>query len=1105
MSTSRVMPVGSSTTRGHDSNALDPDSYTAHRLKHAFPEHLHLTSRRFFIGPIPEGWLNSNRKSWYKRRLELSSYSSRQQSFRAAADGGAHHRTLTGLDGPSTAARMSFSFPQPEDVYDAASSAEESSAAEEVDDEPQVNEARNVEPISTNEIPLIVGIEDQDEEGNRVPKALPIPADTKFDGTSEHRGGLRFARSPKPDSFKTAQEHLGGSSSKSVTPLHRYEHPDQPTDPESDPEEPPSNRGSFDPSGATQEGIETSSRTALLAPEGEGLHDRSLQQHDPTPLQDESTYQLVRSNAGVRFKISEEVHQRRHQIENKASRAKHRVKRLRRDMLREGTIVKMERMLVRCEITKNQVPDEFDENESLKIESRVVEKWREFVVVARKSKKQDDVDFRLQIYKTRVIPEIEDEKTKKKPLHEVKLDPKTTRVNLYSSLDKTVVIWHPYKAGTRIFVMRPISTAHSVEWYTFLRDALGWQRPDTLHVNVPDLDVVLKLEKPFEGLEAAGLNATDEETAIARTVAAERAVAGEIISQCMNMLRRDREWSSVIKLWQDTAKMGLAWKRYDRLEWVYGVHEQKMYGSMAMEHSHDLELRPKKHYPTSARGRKGKLHEEPPPIEGFLIRLTSQKGAHQRLGKAFFKRLYFSTHSQYLVFNRPAKATPPHPPRLATIGGNTVPSAREIVEKTPLMYDIEPYKLHNNEILWLSSGNPATVRSHDREAVEEARRNVANVLESDGLINMCYIRQVRVIKWGASPADDNLEEGSSSDVDFHQNVPDTRGEDGAAKQIDDDRVFEILLDNGLVIRLQAYSKKTRDEWISRLKKLVKYWKLRMAAEMDTYKAVRKANLAELNIDEELEAIIGQYAKKWEVSRSEASPELYNLCGISSCRSITMSGSLYLKPHRRAAFHRSQVILCGGKLLIYQATVRKSTGAQVRHIHQEKQQVVDLKDCYVYSGLIVEDDLLYQNTTFDANHPGMASLPRVYLDDGWTSADVDVMTCFVVWMNRKKGWFRTAAAALEEQTQPQPQSQSDGPVDVTTESNTKNSAGRSRRNTRAKLRRVGQLGVPGRGMVFKCRSRAERDHWVLSVAGEIERVMEQEAQNMGEQGEFRFDK
>lgn len=381
----------------------------------------------------------------------------------------------------------------------------------------------------------------------------------------------------------------------------------------------------------------------------------------------------------------------------------------------------------------------------------------------------------------------------------------------------------------------------------------------------------------------------------------------------------------------------------------------------------------------------------------------------------------------------------------------------------------------------MASGNPQSLQCHDREAIEEARRNVANITDSDGFIDLCHVQKVRVMNWGASPADETLDVGSDSDVDFHEDVHDTRAEDGTTKGIDDERVFEMVLDNGLVVRLQAYSKQTRDEWIHRLRKLVKYWKLRIKAEMDTFKAVRHTNLTQLNIDEEMEAFIGQFAKKWEVSRSEASPELYNMCGISSCRSITMSGSLYLKTRRRSTFHRSQVILSGGQLLIYQATARKRTGQQIHHIHQEKQQVVDLRDCYVYSGLIVEDDLLYQNKTFDANHPGMASLPRVYLEDGWTSADVDVMTCFVVWMNKRKGWFKTAVKA-------------ESSIDDA------NSKG----GKRARLKRVRQLGVPGRGMVFKCRSRAERDHWVLSVASEIERVVQREEEELGEEGEVRFD-
>ena len=771
-STSRILPVGSLTST-HQHDALEPESYTAHRLKHASPEHLHLTTRRFFIGPIPEGWLNSNRKSWYKRRLELSTYSSRRASFNAAVGSGSHQRTGAGLEGPSTAARMSFSFPQPEDVDEATaeSSEGETSQVEDTEDEDQEEdrETRVIEPVATHDPSQ--GLNVEEDEGNVSPRDVRTRTPQALDGT---QNPSRLAPDSANQGIKTS-----APQSKEVTPKVSHENVDRRL--------PRSNRDSLVAGGMTPDNLETSSREPLLQrdqspsppmpqPESSKPVQKSMQQHAPAPMDaEDATRQLGRSNTGVRFKVTEGVANRQYRLNKRVGDARGKVasKMYRRNTMREGTIVKMERMLVRVDVTSQQVPEEFDENESLKIESRTIEKWREFMVVARKSKKQDADDFRLQIYKTRVIPEIDDESTKKKPVREVKLDPKTARVNLYSSLDKTVVLWHPYKKGTRIILMRPSSTAHSVEWYTFLRDAMGWRRPTTLQVHVPDLDVTLKLERPFEKLESAVQEAPDEQTALARTVEAEQAVASRIVSQCIDMLQDDPEWSGVMKTWNETAKMGLAWKRYDRLEWVHGLTEQKMYGSMAMQHSHDLELRPKQHYPTTAAGRKGKQHEEPAPVEGFLIRLTSQKGIHQRMGKTFFKRLYFYTQDQFLMFTRPAKATPPHPPRLATVSGTNVPSSHEIVEKTPETYDIEPFKTQDGAIIWLGSSNTESVQRRDREAFEEARRTLANLTDSDGYINMCRVRNVRNMQWGAAPVDEVLESGSDSDVEFHQEVADS--------------------------------------------------------------------------------------------------------------------------------------------------------------------------------------------------------------------------------------------------------------------------------------------------------------------------------------------
>ena len=1079
---------GDTTTSDHAPEALSSDSHTAHRLKHATPEHLNRTTSRFFIGPIPEGWLSSNRKSWYKRRFELSTYSSRKGSF-TAADNKLHHRTLTGLDGPSTTAQVGFSFPQPRDVNEESEHDGASSTDTEADDSDI--EARILEPLPTN-IPQIVGIADEEDDSR--PKLLRVPSDTIVSSNTLNPDTAKRKipqRSRTEESFYSAKERIDTGLSKYGTPKGQTsenltrantsglsEDGASPSDISQKADPPEASARTSNVTGSDMRvDAPSSSTTALLPPPPPDRHpsklslgpsQMSMQHHEAVPLADDADMmaerqrsRLARTATGVRFKVAENVGARAQGAKNRISSVRRRIptKRLHRGRLKEGVIVKMEKMLVRVDMTMQAVDADFDENNTMSTEGRTLEKWREYMVVVRQSHHRD-ADFKLQFYQTRVIPEIEGQQTKTRPKHEIELNPTTTKVNLFSSLDKTVCVWHPYRKGTRVFIMRPRSTAHSVEWYTFIRESLGWERPAALQVNVPDLSVTLHLKKPFEGLENA-VNAaleSGEPAGMERTMAEEKAVSAKIVKICLKMLEGSPEWTSVLEMWTKSEKMGLAWKRYDRLEWVHGVNEQRMYGAMAMQRSYELELRPKQHYPTNCYGKKGKYRDEPMPIEGFLIRLTSQKGIHQRMGKTFIKRLYFTTQNQYLMFSRPAKATPPHPPRLPTISGSNIPSAQDILEKTPSTFEVEPYPLQGGQIEWLSSQSADSISRDDSVAAEESARNLRNLTDSDGFINMTRIQKVRKFTWGSAPVDDELDSGS--DANFHESVTDTHpnAPDGTTGHVDIDRTFELLLNNGLVIRLQAYSEETRDIWITRLRKLVKYWKLRTLNDMDLLKSVRKANLQNLQIDEGLEAVIGQFARKWEVSKSEASPSLYNICPIAGCRAISMAGLLYRKPRRHATFTRCHVILADGKLLIFQASVRKRTGGEIKHIHQEREGEIDLKDSYVYSGLITEDDLLYQNQTFDSSRPGSHALPRVFREDGWTSTDEDAMTCFVVWLPQRRSYYRAVVGRKDDGSYME------------------------------KLKQVTKLGVPGRSIVFKCRSRAERDHWVLNIGIEIEKSL-----------------
>jgi len=105
----------------------------------------------------------------------------------------------------------------------------------------------------------------------------------------------------------------------------------------------------------------------------------------------------------VKFDIPEDS--RRAELHLKAKAAQMKVQRasskLRRPKVKDGLVVKMERMLVRVDAAGKEVPEDFDENGNQKIDSRVRDKWREYMVVCRQCV-SEGADFVLQMYKTRV-------------------------------------------------------------------------------------------------------------------------------------------------------------------------------------------------------------------------------------------------------------------------------------------------------------------------------------------------------------------------------------------------------------------------------------------------------------------------------------------------------------------------------------------------------------------------------------------------------------------------------------------------------------------------------------------------------------------------------
>ncbi|KAI2685470.1 hypothetical protein LCP963914a_4797 [Penicillium roqueforti] len=1084
-----------------DYHGLRTGSYTDQQLRHASAKHLHMTNRRFFVGPIPEGWLHGHRKSWYRSRLKVRNYTSHAVTF-SASPIAAHYEEHN--DQPTPAS------PDLDEQVALAltNTSTDDAAAERCDEiEGETQEAESAaEPVGemrtlTHPVAEASGddplpTEPADDTETREHSGEYDRANT---GDSEGDSGEDTDSTPKArprgqydidsndvasSSFVTAREEAPSPDTSRSIPTVRSSSLEPP---ELRPKSPGSHHtnlaGHSSPNPLT---INTSivpseadSTTQLIQNKDtdkgkhksklSGVSRASLQHHDPQDEDDTGEDARIQRRIPAKvakYNLGDNIRHKEQKMRHKIAKTQGTMsaKRPHRRKVQDGEIVKAEKMLVCVEETlQDRLPADYTENDSLRMETRTVDKWREFLVVCRKSS-IEHAPFAIQMYRTRVIPDMQRANSKTPPYYEVKLNHKDTHVNFYSPLDKTIVIWRPRKHGTKIFILRPKSSAHSAEWYTFIRQVLGWRRPTSLPIHVPDLGVSLIFQNPFGRIEE-GLKADDSDTehnpTVNRPAVDDKFAAATIIRGCMDMLEGRAEWAEVLKAWSKTEKMGLAWKRYDRLEWVFGVNEEKMYGTIGMQSSHELELRPRHHYSTTIRH--PDVQEEPAPIEGFLVRLTSQKGVHQRMNKMFLKRLYFFTQDHYLLFCRPARAFPPSPPKFDPPEEGNVPSAREILDQMPLSWDIDPYPLESNKIKWLSSGNREFVKRHDEEAFANVQRNVHNISQADGYIDMCRVTEVRNVYRGSCPADPNIGEGPA--VDFNPQTRDSRRDDGATQEFDDGRTFELVLNNGLVVRLQAYDGATRDEWVKRIDALVKYWHIRCADDATELQAVRQRNLKLLGIDEAMESVFGQFAKKWEVSKAEASPHLHNMCSLSSCRTIKMSGTLYRKPRRHTTFYQCDVILTAGKLLIFRSTLRRRNGTVIPHIHQELETSIELEDCYIYSGLITENDLLYANQTFDSNNPGVHALPRVYLDsDVFTSHDEDTAITFVIWQPLSKSYFRAQEIGEE---------------------------GKAKRS----LRHVSTLGKHGRTIVFKTRSRVEKDRWVMSISSEIDRLQEEKHEDI----------
>ncbi|CAI4037987.1 hypothetical protein SMKI_04G3240 [Saccharomyces mikatae IFO 1815] len=780
---------------------------------------------------------------------------------------------------------------------------------------------------------------------------------------------------------------------------------------------------------------------------------------------------------------------------------------------RTGQILKKEKMLVMVkEAIQNKVPlPTFSENECF--DTRVSERWKEYIVIARSTGKFDP-PILLQFYRHRHIPEIEDISTIATKYHRNPLDFFLSRnciVKFYSSLDKTISIQKPDKrldgyidetienkdelkrySPVKIFILRCSSIHSSGRWYKFLLESLGRQLfTPTINLKIPQTEISIKInlnEITFQKLRDLG-NQEKNSLKICFLQKGYKIFQHPLLRYFTIAILeklKSANYDYLIKKWDaENSVLGCALKRYDRLEWIPCDEDSLTTGIFAFCQSHLIQYRPIASCSRETKSIKGECWKEMPPVEGFLIRLTDKYGsARTHFGKYSIATAYFFTCDNLFFSMKSYRANPPLPIDSMIDETSTETEKEEIWKqwkKIPEIYEQQPYPLDaEDHIEWMNcETNQHEYDSRDFYAFHCFHRRIDQILKSDTLIDLT---EVKDIYQGARTdcESDKIKYGvykEASEMFWHKSY-----------EVDDvsQSIINIETSNGLLLKLLASSVTVAEQWVIKLKQMSSYWKSKQREDTERLLKIRRSNAGLLMLNGEEETKIGENTLRWIIEHGRADEQTFNANGISLSRPIIQKGPLYQKPHKHSVFSKYYVVLISGFIVLFHCFHRSTTGFANEVLEYAHYMTIPIDDCYLYSGTTTELDLLQRDRTFDEINYGSHALPRVY-GDGWRSVEDESSRCFTLWFGTRRALSSNRSRKKESEN-----------------SYTKTYDGQCNfvdqlsalevdidnpdvPNNTDKIHFTKKLGVSGKSMVFMARSRQERDLWVMSIYYELERL------------------
>ncbi|KAI0248578.1 hypothetical protein BJV78DRAFT_1332004 [Lactifluus subvellereus] len=261
------------------------------------------------------------------------------------------------------------------------------------------------------------------------------------------------------------------------------------------------------------------------------------------------------------------------------------------------------------------------------------------------------------------------------------------------------------------------------------------------------------------------------------------------------------------------------------------------------------------------------------------------------------------------------------------------------------------------------------------------------------------------------------------------------------------RCFELVTKTGNVIRFETWSAPVAIEWIERLRALIRYWKLRHIVdtrqEMDVvHFATGRPRITPHRLrddDEDDKPRLPEPPSNPAVALPYLG-SIYHWCVYEGCRPITKCGRIYVRQGLHGGYkcvprcftfvsRLMELFLVAGELVQFHVKPKSTQ-------YPRRERSVSLLDAYVMSGVFAAQAL--PKGQYNPNNP---VTPRRYAD-GLESDDAEENTLFVVYyVPHKVG----------------------------------------------QVEKVPSLNATKKMIVFRCRSRVERDVWCWALNTEIEKL------------------